>query len=84
MRIRVRLQPRASGNRLAGWREDPDTGERILLARVTAPPVDGKANSALIKLLAKEYAVPKSRIRILRGETAREKLVELPESASGG
>lgn len=78
MKIRVRLQPRASKNELAGWREDPATGQRVRVARVTAPPVDGKANAALIRLLADEYGVPKSGIHILRGESAREKLVEIP------
>jgi len=47
-RIRVRLQPNASKSELTGWKEDPESGERVLLARVTAPPVDGKANKALI------------------------------------
>ena len=40
--------------------------------------MDGKANKALIALLAKEFKVPKSKIRILQGETSRDKLVELP------
>ena len=80
-RIRVRLQPRASKNEISGWREDPGTGDRVLRVRVTTPPVDGKANSALIKLLAKEFRVPKSAIRIVQGETSREKLVELPEAS---
>lgn len=78
LRIRVRLQPRAARNELAGWRDDPATGERVRIARVTAPPVDGRANAALISLLADEYGVPKSKVRILRGESARDKLVELP------
>ena len=76
-RIRVRLQPKASRNELKGWKEDPESGERILQARVNAPPVDGKANKALIALLAKEFKTPKSKIRIVQGETSRDKLVEL-------
>ncbi|MCB0859602.1 MAG: DUF167 domain-containing protein [Solirubrobacterales bacterium] len=75
--MRVRLQPKASRNELKGWKEDPESGERILQARVTAPPVDGKANKALIALLAKEFKTPKSKIRIVQGETSRDKLVEL-------
>jgi len=77
-RIRVRLQPKASRNEITGYKEDPATGEKVLQVRVTAPPVDGKANKALIQLLAKEFKVPKSRIKILQGETSRDKLVELP------
>ena len=78
-RIRVRLQPRASKNAVTGWKQDPASGDRVLQARVTAPPVDGKANKALIQLLAREFKVPRSKVRILQGETSRDKLVELPE-----
>ncbi|MBN8870230.1 MAG: DUF167 domain-containing protein [Solirubrobacterales bacterium] len=77
-RIRVRLQPKASKNEIKGWKEDPITGEKVLQARVTAPPVDGKANKALIQLLAKEFKTPKSKIQIVQGESSRDKLVELP------
>jgi uncharacterized protein (TIGR00251 family) len=77
-RIRVRLQPRASRNELKGWTEDPAGGDRVLQVRVTAPPVDGKANKALIALLAKEFKAPKSKIKIVQGETSRDKLIELP------
>ncbi len=76
-RIRVRVQPKASNNEIMGWREDPATRDRVLHVRVTAPPVDRKANKALIALLAKEFKAPKSRIRVVQGETARDKLVEL-------
>ena len=77
-KVRVRLQPRASRNEISGYREDPETGEQVLQARVTAPTVDGKANKALIALLAREFSVPKSRIQIVQGETSRDKLIELP------
>lgn len=77
-KVRVRLQPRAAGDEVTGWRDDPATGERVLVCRVTAPPVDGKANRALVKLLSREFDVPKSKIRIVRGESSRDKLVELP------
>ena len=75
-RVRVRLQPRASKNEIKGWKEDPATGDRVLTCRVTAPPVDGKANKALIALLAKEFNTPKSKIRIVQGEASRDKVVE--------
>ena len=77
-RIRVRLQPRASRNEVAGYKGDPNTGEQVLQVRVTAPPVDGKANKALIALLAREFKTPKSKIAIVQGETSRDKLIELP------
>jgi uncharacterized protein (TIGR00251 family) len=44
-------------------------------AYIKCPPVDGKANEALIKLLSKEFGVSKSNIEIIRGLTSREKVV---------
>ncbi|MEA2224532.1 MAG: uncharacterized protein QOH83_2908 [Solirubrobacteraceae bacterium] len=49
----------------------------VLIARVTAPPVDGKANAALCKLIARRAGVAPSRVTIVRGETARQKLVRV-------
>lgn len=48
-----------------------------LLAKVRAKPEDGKANAAVLELLASALGVPKSRCRLLRGATSREKLVGL-------
>lgn len=69
--LRLRVQPRASRNSL-GER----FGDRIKLY-LTAPPVDGKANAALIAYLAGAFGTPKSRIRIRRGELGREKDIEI-------
>ncbi len=44
--------------------------------KITAPPVDGKANLFLIKYLSKELKVPKSTIHVVKGETSRHKVVE--------
>lgn len=70
-RVVVRVQARASRNAVLG-----DVGGKLKVA-VTASPVDGKANLAVIKLLAKHFGVPPSRIQIIRGEHAREKLVQI-------
>lgn len=51
--------------------------DRVLQARVSAPPVDGKANRALCRLIAKRVGVAPSRVSILRGEKARDKLVRV-------
>jgi len=53
------------------------TGERELLVRVKAPPKEGKANEELIKVLSEYFSVPKSRISIARGETGRNKIVDI-------
>lgn len=70
-RITVRLTPRASREEIAGER---DGG---ILVRVTAPPVDGAANEALVRLLAKTLRVPKGSVTIVSGETSRTKLLEV-------
>lgn len=81
MRLRVRLTPRGGRDRIDGWTTDAH-GAPVLKARVAAPPVDGAANAALIRLLAKALGVPKSAITIVAGETARTKTVEIDGDAA--
>lgn len=69
--ISVRLQPRASRDELSGVRDG------VLIARVTAPPVDGKANAALCKLVARAAGVAPSRVSIVRGESSRQKVLRV-------
>jgi uncharacterized protein (TIGR00251 family) len=69
-RISVKVKPRASREEVEGWKED------VLVVRLTSPPVDGAANSSLIRLLAKKTGVPRSRIRIVSGEKGRSKVLE--------
>ncbi|MDQ2622399.1 MAG: DUF167 domain-containing protein [Actinomycetota bacterium] len=78
-RIPIRLQPRASNSGFTGERDPGDGSEPAVVARVTAPPVDGKANAALIKLVAKQLGVAKSAVRIVQGETGRDKLLEIED-----
>ncbi|MDB9493315.1 DUF167 domain-containing protein [Spirulina major CS-329] len=56
-----------------------EAADGSLVIYLTSPPVDGKANQELIKLLAKTYRVPKSAIAITRGHHARIKQVEWPD-----
>jgi uncharacterized protein (TIGR00251 family) len=67
----VRLQPRA--------RRDEVVGERAgaVVIRVTAPPVDGRANDALCRLLAKRAGVAPSNVRVVRGQSSRDKVVRI-------
>jgi uncharacterized protein (TIGR00251 family) len=67
----VRLQPRA--------RRDEIVGERggVVVARVTAPPVDGRANAALVALIAKRAGVPKRSVTIARGRRSRDNLLRV-------
>ena len=54
-------------------------GERdgAVLIRIAAPPVDGKANAALIAFVAKTVGVPKGAVTIVRGETSRNKVIRV-------
>lgn len=67
--ISVRVQPRARSDALAALREG------VLIVRVTAPPLDGRANAAVCRLLAGVLDVRASSLSIVRGERARDKLV---------
>ena len=72
IRLAVKVTPKSAADRIQGWAED-EKGERILKVTVTAPPEDGKANKAVIALLAKRLKLPKSAIDIASGETSRHK-----------
>jgi uncharacterized protein len=70
-RIEVRLRPRGHADELLGFEDG------VLRARVSAPPVGGKANRALCRLIAKRVGVAPSRVSVIRGEKSRQKLVLL-------
>ena len=65
------IQPKASRDQIQGLH-----GEELKVA-ITAPPVDGQANSHLIKYLAKQFKVAKGQVRIVRGELGRHKTVAI-------
>ena len=65
------VQPKASRNRIAGLH-----GEALKLS-ITAPPVDGKANEAVIGFVAKLFKVPKAAVNIESGEASRSKVLRL-------
>jgi len=67
--LRVRVQPGAKKSRMIG----PYAGG--LKIAIAAPPVDGKANSALIEFLSESLGIRRSQIEILRGETSKEKFI---------
>lgn len=69
--IEVRLRARAHRDELIGMRDG------VLQAKVTAPPVDGKANRALCKMIAKRVGVAPSKVSVVRGEKSRDKLVRV-------
>jgi uncharacterized protein (TIGR00251 family) len=66
--LSIRVQPKASSDEIVG-----PQGDDSIKIRITAPPVDGKANQHLIKFLAKAFGVAKSRVTLIKGETGRDK-----------
>jgi uncharacterized protein len=68
--LAVRVTPRASADRIAA-----EGGQ--VRAWVTAPPDKGKANEAVIALVAKALGVPKSAVEMVRGQTGREKMLRI-------
>ena len=71
----IRVTPRASANAVAGERDG------ILLVRVTAPPIEGKANDAVVALLARALGTPLGAIQVVRGASGRTKRVSVPRAA---
>lgn len=70
-KISVRVQARARRDELVGMREG------VLLVRVTAPALEGRANQAVCRCLAKQLGVAPSRVTIARGERSRDKLIRV-------
>jgi uncharacterized protein (TIGR00251 family) len=76
VRVAVRLTPKAGANRIIGLIED-GRGGCAIKASVTAPAVDGKANAALVKLLAKHFGLKSRDLAIVGGSHGRAKLVQM-------
>lgn len=66
--IRLKISPNASKNEII----KTEDGVKI---KITAQPIDGKANKCLVEFISKKYKIPKSSIEIVRGETSKEKTI---------
>ncbi|MCD4657868.1 MAG: DUF167 family protein [Planctomycetes bacterium] len=73
--LHVRIVPKADSNKIMGLHDG------MLKVLVTTVPEKGKANAALIKLVAKTLGIAKTSIKLVSGETARNKVLSLPENA---
>jgi uncharacterized protein (TIGR00251 family) len=69
--LRVQVRPDAKRSAITGWNAD------LLKVSVAAPPIEGRANEALIEFLAEELNLPRRQITVLRGATSRLKLLEI-------
>ncbi len=71
VRIHVRVKPRSSKEAIEGWEDG------VLVVRLTSPPVEGAANTALVKLVSKTLKIARGRIRIVSGEKSRNKVLDV-------
>jgi uncharacterized protein (TIGR00251 family) len=72
----VRLTPRGRADRIEGTITSADSRPALKIS-VTAPPADGRANDALVQLLAKEWRVAKRDVAIVAGQKSRDKIVQI-------
>ena len=68
--IRLKIVPNSSKNEII-------LEDEVIKVKVTAQPIENKANKALIEFLSKQFKIPKTKIQILKGETSKEKTVLL-------
>ncbi|MHB9037458.1 MAG: DUF167 domain-containing protein [Armatimonadota bacterium] len=69
--LKLHVTPRGSKNEITGWRDD------VLCVKITAPPVEGAANAAIVKFIADALKVRKSQVELVSGEKSREKSVKV-------
>ena len=81
MKLHVKVTPNARKSEVVGWEEDPTHG-RVLRIRIAAPPVDGKANTALRAFLADWLGLPKSQVSLEKGDTSRLKTFLIPDGCN--
>lgn len=75
--LTCRVTPNARRSEILGWGAD-EKGRPVLLIKLGAPPVEGKANTELLRFLADTLDCSKSAVKLLRGDSSRVKVVELP------
>lgn len=82
--VTVKLTPKSRRSAIEGVSEEPGRGgpEYALKARVAAPPEDGKANAALLALLAREFGLPKTSLTLAAGASQRLKRIHIKGDAA--
>ena len=68
LKLKIRISPNASKNEII----KSEDGVKI---KITAQPIEGKANKAVVEFLSKEFKIPKSSIEIVKGTTSKEKTI---------
>lgn len=80
--VAVKVTPKASRTKILGLVRDAE-GRSLLAVAISAPPEDGKANTALIKLLAREWHVAKSAVTVTAGAASRRKSLHVAGNPDG-
>ncbi|MBL0948007.1 DUF167 domain-containing protein [Brevundimonas sp.] len=75
-RLSVRLTPGAAQDQVEGWGTDPN-GRPVLKVRVRARPIEGKANEALVRLVADTLGLPRSAVSLVHGDRGRIKRLQI-------
>ena len=79
MKIALKVTPGARREEILGWENDYPGVGRVLKLKVTAPPMEGRANKAIELFLARTLNLPKGQVSIVQGSTGHIKRVELPD-----
>ncbi len=69
--LKLHVTPRGSKNQIIGWRDD------VLCVKITAPPVEGAANAAIVKFVADQLGIRKSQVELISGDKSREKTLRI-------
>ena len=79
MKIQVKVKPRSKSEDVT-----KEMDGNVYVVRVKEPPIEGRANKAVLKLLAKHLGVPESHLRIVSGLSSKNKVVEVMPAQGGG
>jgi len=79
LKIQVKVKPRSKTEDVT-----KEMDGDVYVVRVKEPPIEGKANRAVLKLLARHFGVPESRLRIVTGLSSKNKVVEVKPVEGGG
>lgn len=79
-KLGIKVQPGARKNAILGWGKDSE-GKPLLKICVTTPPQKGKANDAVLALLAEHFHVAKSKLGVISGRNSRQKIVEIRDES---
>lgn len=81
MTLAVKVTPNARKSEVTGWSTD-EQGRRVLLVKLAAPAQEGRANKELIRFMADFLCCAKGQVSLLRGDSSRTKVLEVPSEAA--